>query len=241
MRENLQEEAIIDKDNPRNSVLPIRVNPRKGGAVVCGQDEYDASASLPAYETVDSYIKAMTNLYQDQKSLHSEMKNEEHPRSSGVRTLMEVYLRRSAKNKRTIDVSNLVTDLGSETGILREVMRSAWIHRYPKPEKGNKTKTRIGIGLRERLFASWGHFLMTRAENMRMATLPDIRPYSFDNEGATRGGGQFILGIVLTMLQGKTNREGQTRETCMIRNDDVEICPVGSLAFHFLERWMVCF
>jgi len=80
--------------------------------------------------------------------------------------------------------------------------------------------------------------MMCRGENLRTARLSDIsahifRRNSYDNYRS--------LGITLSMLQGKMNREGKVNFGVVVRNKDVELYPVGALAFYLLELWMVCY
>ncbi|KAG9322895.1 hypothetical protein KVV02_002404 [Mortierella alpina] len=58
-----------------------------------------------------------------------------------------------------------------------------------------------------------------------------IRPYLRRNSQD----GYHSLGIILTMLQEKTNREGKENYGVVVRNQEVEICPVSALAFYLLE------
>ncbi|KAF9137141.1 hypothetical protein BGX21_007889, partial [Mortierella sp. AD011] len=100
------------------------------GAVIRNLEDYDPNAPLPSYETVDGYVKAITALYQDQKSNPAmpEMQHQEHPRSPGVRALMEAYLLRISKLKKVTDVASLTLDQGYEIQTLKEVMRKGWTH-----------------------------------------------------------------------------------------------------------------
>lgn len=82
--------------------------------------------------------------------------------------------------------------------------------------------------------------MMCRGENVRMALLQDLNYHAFEFSD-TSATGQFTLGIVLTMLQGKMNADGKLLYGVVVRNKDVEICPVGTLAFYLFERFMVCY
>ncbi|KAG9320896.1 hypothetical protein KVV02_008680 [Mortierella alpina] len=77
--------------------------------------------------------------------------------------------------------------------------------------------------------------MMCRGENMRMASLCDTSSYIFRHNSQDR---HYSLGVTLSMLQGKTNREGKENNGVVVRNKGVEICPVGALAFYLLEMWM---
>ena len=71
---------------------------------------------------------------------------------------------------------------------------------------------------------------------MRMALLKDLQCYRVELSDFR---GQFALGVVLTMQQRRTNAEGQMQYSLAIRNRDVEICPIGSLAFYVFELFLV--
>ena len=55
-------------------------------------------------------------------------------------------------------------------------------------------------------------------------------------EGCER---KFVLGIVLMTRQGKMNKDGKILYNILVQNLDVEICPIGALAFYLLEYWLV--
>lgn len=78
--------------------------------------------------------------------------------------------------------------------------------------------------------------MMCRGENMRLARLSDVSAHIFRRNSQD---GYHSLGIILTMLQGKTNREGKENYGVVVRNKEVEICPVSALAFYLLDLWMV--
>lgn len=92
------------------------------------------------------------------------------------------------------------------------------------------------VGLRQWLNASWCHFMMICGENMRMATLSNISSHAFRLNSQD---GYLVLGITLSMLQGKANHEGKEYFGVVLRNKDVEACPVSSLAFYLFEQRMV--
>ncbi|KAI8346853.1 hypothetical protein B0O80DRAFT_517285 [Mortierella sp. GBAus27b] len=229
MRENLAPVTDIE-----NGVIPLRVvKSRKNEGTPDGEDE--PVGTLPSFETVDGYVKAATDLYWSQKSdpENDAMHNEPSPRSAAIHTLMHSYRLRLAETKTSMDPSNLVIEQGHELGALKQLMRDGLIHNYPNL---GGTKRHACVGLRNRLNASWSHYMMSRSENMRMATFPDIFSHVFHPEKDTD---QMVLGVVLLMLRGKTNREGKANYGVVVRNKDVDLCPVGSLAFYLMEMWQV--
>ncbi|KAG0023875.1 hypothetical protein BGZ80_007567 [Entomortierella chlamydospora] len=48
---------------------------------------------------------------------------------------------------------------------------------------------------------------------------------------------QFTLGVVLSMLQGKTNKDTWKNYGVVVRNKDVQLCPVGALGFYLYVLW----
>jgi len=115
----------------------------------------------------------------------------------------------------------------------RRLMRGNWTRNYV--QLNQKTRRKLN-GFRDRLNLSWSHFMMCRGESMRMARLQDINIHAFEFADLA---GQFALGIVLTMFQGKTNTDGKKQFGVVVRNKDVEVCPIGSLAFYLFELFMV--
>lgn len=77
---------------------------------------------------------------------------------------------------------------------------------------------------------------MCRGEIMRLALLQDLHFHAFEFADLA---GQFVLGVVLTMFQGKTNADGKMQYGVVVRNKNVEICPVGALSFYLFELFMV--
>jgi hypothetical protein len=115
----------------------------------------------------------------------------------------------------------------------RRMMKSFWTRNYVQEDQ--KTRRKLN-GLRDRLNLAWTHFMVCRSENIRMALLQDLNFHEFEFSDAP---GQFTLGIVLTMLQGKMNADGKLLYGVVVRNKDVELCPVGSLAFYLFELFSV--
>ncbi|KAI8359581.1 hypothetical protein B0O80DRAFT_233996 [Mortierella sp. GBAus27b] len=115
-------------------------------------------------------------------------------------------------------------------------MKLAWTYNF----KSTDSKRRERLGLRNRLSYAWNHFLACRGENLRGARLCDLFPHDFTRftgTGTAQEGSQITFGVVLQMLRGKTNRHADKRFGSIIRNVDVEMCPMGSLAFYFFEKW----
>ncbi|KAK5801696.1 hypothetical protein F5H01DRAFT_258744, partial [Linnemannia elongata] len=111
-----------------------------------------------------------------------------------------------------------ITD-GYNAQAFKRMMKSFWTRNYVQLDQKSRRKL---IGFRDRLNLSWTHFMVCRGENLRMALLRDLNFHAFEFSDAT---GQFTLGIVLTMLQGKMNADGKLLYGVVVRNKDVEVCP----------------
>lgn len=146
---------------------------------------------------------------------------------------MTKHLFRLADLKSSTDCDNIVIEDGHGLLTLRQILKDKWTHNYISRRGGGKHKI---VGLRARVFDSWSHFMMTRGESLRMALLPDVFSHAFET---LDNSGQQTFGIVLMMFRGKTNREGKQQHGVIVRNKDVELCPIGCLAFYFVELWMV--
>lgn len=77
--------------------------------------------------------------------------------------------------------------------------------------------------------------MTTRGETVRTALISHLYPHEFSSRA---NGRQFAFCVALMIAQGKTNQDHELY-SCFVRNKDVEICPVGCLAFYLLELWMV--
>ena len=78
--------------------------------------------------------------------------------------------------------------------------------------------------------------MFTRGQSVRSALLKHLYPKVYASRAEGR---QLSLGIIMKIPQGKTNKD-HAIYSGVVRNRDVEICPVGCLAFYLLELWMVC-
>lgn len=51
--------------------------------------------------------------------------------------------------------------------------------------------------------------------------------------------GKDCLGLMAVTSEGKTNRTGRKDLKGMLRNRDVNVCPIGALALYFFERFQL--
>ena len=191
---------------------------------------------LPSVELVEAHVKALCELYETQKTQEPvTMKGEEYPRTPGLKSLLRRFRLRRGEIAKSAHSETLTVGDGYELDFLREIMRVGWTHQY-QTEENSSTRRRGIIGLRNRFSLCWSHFMMCRGEIMRLARLQDLHFHAFEFADLA---GQFALGIVLTMFQGKTNADGKKQYGVVVRNKNVEICPVGALAFYLFELFMV--
>lgn len=163
-------------------------------------------------------------------------------RGAAVDAITSAYKTRIAGDPRTESKKYATINHadGRELDKLQDAMKAAWMDRYPKEEdsKGGKNQPHKLTSLRARLIVSWKHFMMMRGENIRMAQLPHINFHHFANlTGALTGPRPSTFAIVLIMTQGKTLRHGGCTYGVAVRNSEVGICPVGSLAFYLFYLW----
>ena len=96
-------------------------------------------------------------------------------------------------------------------------------------------RTTEGIGDRDRVAFAWNHYMMIRGEAVTGATLSKLFPHTHATKDGAR---QFAFGLVLAIATGKTN-QNHTIYSSIVRNKDVELCPVGAFALYMFGRWMV--
>jgi len=231
MSENLAEDTDEEKDIRLICIKREKMEEARKSAGFTKNDY------LPSVELVEAHVKAVCDLYETQKVKDQvAMAGQDHPQTSGVKALLRQFRLRRGEITKSAHAGTLTVGDGYEVDFLREVMQVSWIHTYQK--SNNSSSRHHGhVGLCNRFSLCWSHFMMCCGENMRMATLSDISAHIFQHNSQD---GYHSLGIILAMLQGKTNREGKENYGIIVHNKEVEICPVGALAFYLLELWMVC-
>lgn len=222
---------LAKEPNVQEGILPLRVNNKRKKM---DEQDYNPNGRLPAPETVLQYVKACFDLFKQQKADRNNRTMLDYPalnlRSPELTALLNGYVLEYCAQLTSRDSITLNVDSGYEKQTLSAVMWDNWQHRY----NGNRKKKLYGS--RQRLSTAWLHFMMSRGENLRMARLGDLFSHAYDHP---EDGYQFTLGVILKMLRGKTNRDGKAAFGSVVRNKDVQTCPVGALAFYLFERFTV--
>ena len=251
LKEGLAEQSSDGGGDPSKAVIPFFAKKKRPVAVIREGEEgktkkakvvYEEYLDIPSIKTVEAYICAVVDLYTKQQTSESDgMRGEAHPRAGpAVAALINQFKYRIATDPRiefkkyaTIDAA-----AGDEVKKMRRLMRSGWAYRYGE-QYSKKHKI---TGMKNRLMASWGHHMMMRGENLRFAQLPHINLHTFSNSTAPSTSTQDsdhpgTTAIVLIMTQGKTLKTGGVTYGVAIRNTDVELCPLGALAFYLFQLW----
>lgn len=75
------------------------------------------------------------------------------------------------------------------------------------------------------------HYALLRSHNTLELELPDLACLELEGEGESP-----CIAVLLILQHGKTNKHGRMEYGAFIRNKDVEVCPVGILAFYLFWR-----
>ncbi|GJJ68189.1 hypothetical protein EMPS_00535 [Entomortierella parvispora] len=250
LKEGLSEKYFDGDGDPSKAVIPFTARKSRPIHVAVNGEERKKKAKVvhevyydtPSIKTVEAYICGVVDLYLKQQTSEPDgLRGEPHPRAGpAVAKLINDFKYRIATDPRiefkrytTIDAA-----AGDETKKMRQLMRCGWAHRYGEH---NSNKQRI-TGMKNRLIASWAHHMMMRGENIRYAQLPHINLHTFTNKGANLSSNQEsdhpgTLAIVLIMTQGRTLKTGGVTYGIAVRHADVELCPLGTLAFYLFQLW----
>ncbi len=233
------EENIAEHPDPEKGVEPIRVRANKAKNE---RGEYEMVP--PSAPSVDMYIKSLVNLYNQQCAdpAYPMMTVQSYPNPRKYLAIIKNdYENRLSRAKAAKDIGGISLVSGNTSASLRQLLRAAMVRNITAPEPVKKGKRaprapRKRNSLRDRFDIAWLHFTMCRGESTRKARFPDLVSHEVTDPN---GGGQFTLGVVLSMLRGKTNKGGRRNYGVVVRNKDVQICPVGALALYMFEYWTV--
>lgn len=85
--------------------------------------------------------------------------------------------------------------------------------------------------LRDLTAQAIGIYGLLRAGDQLKTTLASLSLRHFPDEGPTP-----CYGVVITIREGKTNHEGKIQYATLLRNKDVDRCPVSFLALMLFAR-----
>ena len=187
--------------------------------------------SMPASEarlhwrSVRAYITAITDLWQQQRTLG--MNNHPSPRENTAREYVRTLQRQHAAQSRSV-----YTDKGQDTLLdgysepeLRRIAEKLWGQTAESPantEQCLRTLTDLLLS----------HYMLARGNDRRAAEISDLFTFEFPGEGPTR-----CMPLIFTTRAGKTNQHGRLETAGALRSRDPEICLLGTLAFYLLFRW----
>ncbi|GJJ72541.1 hypothetical protein EMPS_04899 [Entomortierella parvispora] len=193
---------------------------------------------LPSVSTLRQYVNGVNDLRTTQGTTGVlDITRDPDLRSGALSAIIGAFKTRVAGDPRTDSKKYTTINHadGNELIKLRDLMRAAWVNRYLKQgEKPSRNLPQKLTSLRERLLISWKHIMMMGEENIRFAKLPHINIHSFANRtGSSTGPRPSTFAIVLLMTQGK----GGCTYGVTVRNTEVNLCPIGSLAFYLFYLW----
>jgi len=99
-----------------------------------------------------------------------------------------------------------------------------------------KARTQKLLGARTRVALAFNKYMTSSSQSIIGTKLGNLWPHCYSNFEKSQ---QYAFGLYLEMPKGKKNPD-YPLFSGFVRNTDVELCPVGALAFYFLELWPVC-
>ncbi|KAF1328728.1 Short-chain dehydrogenase, partial [Globisporangium splendens] len=181
----------------------------------------DGSPQALGFESIDAYVKAIVDLYQQQKSLG--MNKESHPRGVALRALVDLLKRSEVTRKREAYADRgLGTVLDGYNVEDMKALSSFWLSQQS------------GVALRDRVDFLLGHALLARGESRRLIQFPDLLTLSLSDEGP-----QHCTPLVVIMTKGKTNQHGRVEYGAAMRCKKVLLCPMNAVAMYLFWRWHV--
>jgi hypothetical protein len=186
---------------------------------VVGRASKKNKSNVIGHSSVCGYANAIVDLYSQQSHMH--MNSNPHPRNNAVKQLLK-----NVEQSTTATRRRNYTDRG--TGSLLDGYQS--------------TEQFVNISLRflemndirGRACFLLSHYGLLRGENIRDLELADMFSQVLDGEGFS-----FCTALVLLIQHGKTNQYGKLQHVGYMRNKDVRLCPIGSAAMYFFQRFHI--
>lgn len=170
-------------------------------------------------ESILAYIKAVVDLYNQQKELG--FNNHGHPRGSVVKRFLDTNVKKETKRKR-----DEYEDRGKNT------LNDGYTNdELTKVNEFFFTENSISA-IRNRACFLMSHAMLLRSETALGAQLPDLFCMELENQGVSK-----CIAVVATITFGKTNKDGKIQYGSCLRHANVELCPVGAFAQYFFSRF----
>ncbi|KAF1315209.1 Short-chain dehydrogenase, partial [Globisporangium splendens] len=181
----------------------------------------DGTPQALGFESIDAYVKAIVDLYQQQKSLG--MNKESHPRGAALRALVDLLKRSEVTRKREAYADRgLGTVLDGYNVEDMKALSSFWLSQQS------------GAALRDRVDFLLGHALLARGESGRYIQFPGLLTLSLSDEGP-----QHCTPLVVIMTKGKTNQHGRAEYGAAMPFKKVLLCPANAVTMYLFWRWHV--
>jgi hypothetical protein len=175
-----------------------------------------------AWRSVQAYISAVTDLYQERKALG--MNSHLTPREDNVREYIKSLQQRDAQQEK-----EQFADKGRDTLLdgysedeFERVCHELWAQGSSSSSECH-FRTLVDVLL--------GHYMLTRGGDRRSAEISDIFTFEFKGEGPTR-----CMPLIYTTRAGKQNQHGRLETAGALRNRNPLICLLSGLAFYLLSR-----
>ncbi|KAE8240360.1 hypothetical protein A4X13_0g7841 [Tilletia indica] len=182
-----------------------------------------------AVETIDSHIKAITDLWKQQQLAGKN--SHPSPREGGlVKAYRTAIIKSKARQSAASYEDKAKHSLADGYDELGHERISRWyLQRATKPRMDEHACYRA------RLDFLLSHAIMGRSEDLRHAKLSDMYSYALPYSSPHP-----CQALVITFLESKANTGGRKERGVAIRHRNVEVCPIGALALYLFYRFDAC-
>lgn len=171
---------------------------------------------------VKLHVAAIINLYQQQ--VNANANNHNHPRSELVNGLIQSVAAREHAVNTSAHVDRQRNTLADGISTSREIQKVCDLF----------MSKNSSLGIRDRMAMALTTFNILRGESARALELPDLFTLELEREGPI-----VCHALVMIMRQGKMNPFGKLEYGATMRNQNVNICPHGTLALSLFDRFHV--
>jgi hypothetical protein len=176
-----------------------------------------------SWRSVCSYVTALTDLYQTQKTIGMNSHTSLHEDS--VREYFKALQRKDTQHKREQFV-----DKGRDTlldSYTEDEFKSVYYELWAKGAASSPKChfwTLVDILL--------GHYILMCSSDQRAAEISDLFTFEFKGEGPTR-----CIPLIFTTCARKQNQHSRLETIRALRNRKLLAYMLGGLVFYFLYRW----